>query len=253
MGGPVVAVVPSRFASTRFPGKPLALIDGIPMIVRVLQQAAKAQYVDEVYVATDHEPIAKLAEKAGFAALMTPPECASGTDRIAAGLEQIRGGEPSLIVNIQGDEPIIEPDDIDALIRESINSQCPMGTLARPFPSLERFHDPNVVKVVRAQNGRALYFSRAPIPHNGAQPLMHVGLYAYVPPALRKLSAAAPTELELCERLEQLRALELGIDIHVALATSTRPSIAVDIPDDIERVEAALRNINLEEVSSAQT
>ena len=220
------------------------------MILRVLQQAAKAKSIDKVYVATDHTPIAKLAQDAGFHALMTPEDCASGTDRIAAALPQIQGPTPRLVVNIQGDEPVIDPLDIDALVDESLASGRPMGTLARPFVDLKRFDDPNVVKVVRAGDGRALYFSRAPIPHGGGQPLMHIGLYAYVPPALKQLSVTPPTELEISERLEQLRALDLGIDIHVALATSSRASIAVDIPDDVGRVEAALRDIEEKEVVS---
>jgi len=251
LGGPVVAIVPSRFASTRFPGKPLALIDGLPMVVRVLSQAARAQTIDQVYAATDDERIAQTVRQAGFQAFMTSPNCANGTERIWEALAKIDGDTPSLVVNVQGDEPIIDPADIDCLVKETLKSGRPMGTLARAFPELDRFDDPNVVKVVCAQDGRALYFSRAAIPHSAPQPLMHVGLYAYVPPTLKRLSTTPPTALESCERLEQLRALEIGIEIHVAMAASKQCSIAVDIPEDIARVEAALNQIKTNEVDCA--
>ena len=247
MGGPVVAVVPSRFASTRFPGKPLALIDGVPMVIRVVRRASLAQLVDHVFVATDDERIAQVVKEHGFEVIMTSSECASGTDRIAEAVAQLSSMTPQLVVNVQGDEPLLDPADIDQLVSETLNSKQPMGTLSRVFDSLERFHDENVVKVVRANCGKALYFSRSPIPHNPSKisglPLMHIGLYAYVPHALQKLASEAPTQLEKCERLEQLRALETGIDIHVALAISASPSIAVDVPEDVARVEAALRNL----------
>ncbi|MEE2903523.1 MAG: 3-deoxy-manno-octulosonate cytidylyltransferase [Myxococcota bacterium] len=247
MGGPVVAVVPSRFASTRFPGKPLALIDGVPMVIRVIRRASSAQLVDRVFVATDDERIAQVVREHNFEVVMTSKECASGTDRIAEAVTQLQSIAPKLVVNVQGDEPLLDPADIDQLISETLKSQQPMGTLARVFDSLERFKDPNVVKVVRANSGQALYFSRSPIPNNPSKidglPLMHIGLYAYVPHALRKLASQAPTDLEICERLEQLRALETGINIHVALAASARSSIAVDVPEDVARVEDALRNI----------
>jgi len=238
--GRVVGLVPSRFASTRFPGKPLALINGVPMIVRVLQQSSQASSLDQVYAATDDKRIAEVVEGAGFSVIMTPAECASGTDRIAAAMDQIAGEEPSLVVNIQGDEPIIDPADIDQLVHETLASGRPMGTLARRFPDLKRFDDPNVVKVVCALDGRALYFSRAAIPHFAAQALMHLGLYAYLPTTLKQLSITAPSPLESCEKLEQLRALENGIEIHVAMAVSSECSVAVDRPEDIARVESAL-------------
>jgi len=217
------------------------------MVIRVLQRASEAQLVDRVFVATDDERIAQVVRDSDFEVVMTSTECASGTDRIAEAVSQLESIAPKLVVNIQGDEPLLDPADIDRLIDETLKSGQPMGTLARVFDNLERFRDPNVVKVVRANSGQALYFSRSPIPHNPSKinglPLMHIGLYAYVPHALRTLASQAPTDLEICERLEQLRALETGINIHVALAASARPSIAVDVPEDVERVEDALRNI----------
>jgi len=244
MGGRVVAVIPSRFASTRFPGKPLAMISGVPMIVRVAERARAA--LERVIVATDDERIRDTAERAGFEVVMTSPDCASGTDRVAevvalAGLE-----DAALLVNVQGDEPLIDPADITALAEDTLAAAAPMGTLCRPLLDRRRFADPNLVKVVRARDGRALYFSRAPIPHvagDDEAPLMHVGMYAYQPHIVRTLAATAPTPLERAERLEQLRALELGVPILVTMARSRSPSIAVDTPEDVARVERALAEV----------
>lgn len=241
---PAVAVIPARYASERFPGKPLADIAGVPMIVRVCRQAAQAR-VAAVYVATDDERIAHVVREAGFAAVMTSPACASGSDRVA---EVVQGlAEPvGVVVNVQGDEPLVDPRDIDALIEATRADPEAIGTLARPLSELERFHSPHVVKVVRAPSGRALYFSRAPIPHGldglprGA--LQHVGLYAYHPSVLARFTALAASPLETRERLEQLRALENGIPIHVTMCVSERPSIGVDVPADIEAVLEALKN-----------
>lgn len=242
--GPAVAVIPARFASERFPGKPLADIAGVPMIVRVCRQAAKAR-LDAVYVATDDERIAHVVRGAGFAAVMTSPACASGSDRVA---EVVRGlAEPvGVVVNVQGDEPLVDPRDIDALVDATVAHPEAIGTLARPLTDPERFTNPNVVKVVRAPSGRALYFSRGPIPYglDGASDgaLQHVGLYAYHPGVLARFTALAPTPLERRERLEQLRALENEIPIHVTMCVSDRPSIGVDVPSDVEAVLEALKN-----------
>ncbi len=217
--GGVVAVIPARFGSTRFPGKPLVELDGQPMIVRVARRVAACDRFARVLVATDDDRIEAAVAAAGIDCVRTPSDCASGTDRVAA------------------------------LIDETLAAGTDMGTLARPLDPA-RLHDPNVVKAVVSHRGRALYFSRAAVPHGadahgaGADvvpPLQHVGLYAYLPPVLEALAAAPPSPLERAERLEQLRALELGLTMHVALARSTAPTIAVDVPEDVERVVRALR------------
>lgn len=240
MTGPAVAVIPARYGSTRFPGKPLIDLCGVPMVVRVAQRAAQASSIRAVIVATDDPRIAAAVDEAGFTAVTTPADCPSGTDRVASAI-QVAKLEAELIVNVQGDEPLIDPADIDAVVEETAASSASMGTLARPFDDPRRFDDPNCVKVVIRADGRALYFSRAPIPHGGGEPrLQHVGLYAYTPSVLNQLTSAPPAPLEESERLEQLRALHMGIDIHVAMARSATPSIAVDTPEDVQRVVEAL-------------
>lgn len=235
-GRAATAIIPARFASSRFPGKPLIDLAGVPMIVRVAERVALCEYVSRVVIATDDKRIEDTAKMAGFEVVMTDPELPSGSDRVAAAAKMI--GATGLIVNVQGDEPLIDPRDIDVLIEETLASPHGMGTLARPL--LDRFDDPNVVKVVRAQDGRALYFSRAPIPYGSKAPLQHVGLYSYRFAVLEELTRLPPSALEKQERLEQLRALEHGIAIHVAMARSDAPSIAIDTPDDVPRVLAAL-------------
>jgi 3-deoxy-manno-octulosonate cytidylyltransferase (CMP-KDO synthetase) len=245
VGGRVVAVIPSRYASTRFPGKPLADIAGVPMVARVARQVRASRAVDAVIVATDDDRIARVAREVGVEAVMTDPNCASGTDRVWAAAHAAHLLNSALILNVQGDEPLIDPLDVDAVIEETLRSGAGLGTLARPLVSLPggsaRFHDENVVKVVTTADGSALYFSRAPIPFGGAAPLAHIGIYAYRPAVLERLSALPPSPLERSERLEQLRALENGIRIHVAQARSTRPSVAVDVPADIDKVIALLK------------
>ena len=241
MGVRLAAVIPARFASSRFPGKALADIAGLPMVVRVARRVQLAKSIDDVLVATDDERIAKATEAAKIRTIMTPAACASGTDRVARAVDLAGLTDADLIVNVQGDEPLIDPLDIDALATETFEKGASMGTLARPFDDLQQFADPNLVKVVATARGRALYFSRAPIPAGrGVSPLLHVGIYAYRPDVLRALADAPPSPLEKAERLEQLRAFELDIDIHVAMARSEHPSIAVDTPEDVERVLNAL-------------
>jgi len=234
----IVAVIPARYGSTRFPGKPLVDLDGVPMIVRVARQAALTGA--RVVVATDDARIESVVKSAGIEAVQTPPECASGTDRVAAAVTLLGLGAARLILNVQGDEPLIDPEDLVATVDECLERDAPMGTLARPL-ELTRFESPTAVKVVCAPSGRALYFSRAPIPWGSEKPLLHVGIYVYTPECLLRLSRLPPSPLELTERLEQLRALEDGIPIHVALARSTAESIAIDVPEDVSRVVAALR------------
>lgn len=240
----VIAVIPARFGATRFPGKPLADIAGVPMVVRVARQAAAATTIQEVLIATDDPRIARVVEQAGFAVAMTPPECATGSDRIAWAIRERRGPAPRLVVNVQGDEPLLDPRDLDALVKATLADPGAIGTLARPLPDPSRFADPNLVKVARAAGGRALYFSRSPIPYGAEAPLLHVGIYAYPPEVLSRFVALPPSPLERTERLEQLRALENGIPIQVTMCVSERPSLGVDTPEDVARVIEELRHRN---------
>lgn len=236
----IVAIVPARFSSTRFPGKPLVDLAGVPMVVRVAQQAQKARRVDRVRVATDDVRIRDVVTQAGFEAVMTPESCASGTDRVAFAARDL--DDVALIVNVQGDEPLVDPADIDALIEETSAASAEIGTLARPLDPA-RFADPSAVKVVRDLHGQALYFSRSPMPHDAPElALLHLGLYAYQPSTLRAVAQLPPTVLERAERLEQLRWLEHGFNIHVAMARSTAPSYAIDTPEDVQRVLEVLES-----------
>jgi 3-deoxy-manno-octulosonate cytidylyltransferase (CMP-KDO synthetase) len=209
------------------------------MIAWVVDHARAARSVDQVAVVTDHEGIADAAERAGARALVSAEPAPSGSDRIA----QLLAADPvaaraEIVLNLQGDEPLLEPAAIDlavALLRE--RPEADVGTLARPRREDEDPDDPMLVKVALAADGRALWFSRAPIPH-GASHLVHLGLYAYRRQVFDRFVAAPPTPLEHAERLEQLRALELGLVIACALFDSQ--AIAVDRSEDIARVEAAL-------------
>ena len=239
----VVAVIPARYASTRFPGKPLALIAGVPMIQRVYDRVKAATSVAEVLVATDDERIARAVRAFGGRVAMTSPDHASGTDRIA---EAVTGLDADLIVNVQGDEPLLPPQVIDRLVAAMRSSQAEMGTVAVPFAMASpELRNPNVVKVVVTAAGSALYFSRAPIPFlreggEGMEPLWHWGIYAYRREFLEQFVRWPQSRLEKCEKLEQLRALENGARIQV-LVEAGFPSAGVDVPADVPRVEQLLR------------
>jgi 3-deoxy-manno-octulosonate cytidylyltransferase (CMP-KDO synthetase) len=251
-----LAVLPSRFASTRFPGKPLARIAGKPMVQWVWEAAKSARGVDRVVVATDDERIWKAVHEFGGEVVITDPALPSGTDRVAAALEML-GAPFDAVMNIQGDEPAMHPETISAvvdLMRD--HPELPMGTAACPFLDAEEVFNPNAVKVVVDQAGRALYFSRSPIPYlRNSQnfqldfrPWMraehlaafrrHLGLYAYRPDTLRAFTGLPPHPLELMESLEQLRALAAGIAIGVA--DTPYLSLGVDIPGDVKAVESLL-------------
>ncbi len=236
-----VAVIPARHASTRFPGKPLALIAGRPMIEHVWRRCQQAGAFDEVWVATDDERIRAAVEGFGGRAVMTSPACATGTDRVA---EVARGRpEVDVWVNVQGDEPLVDPAALDALARLFQDPAVRMGTLVRPLEPGEAA-SPNVVKAVLARGGDALYFSRALVPYvrepgTPVQRWGHIGLYGYRRDVLLSLAELAPTPLEEAEKLEQLRALEHGIPIRCA-QVSWR-TVAVDVPEDVARVEAFMR------------
>jgi 3-deoxy-manno-octulosonate cytidylyltransferase (CMP-KDO synthetase) len=227
----VVAVIPARFASTRLPGKPLAEIAGRPMIEHVYRRAADARRVDAVVVATDDLRIAAAVEHFGGIARMTSPAHRTGTDRIA---EVARDLRCDIVVNVQGDLPLVEPDMIDELLAPFADDAGAMiATVCRSITDPAEYTNPNAVKVVFDRQGRALYFSRAPIPSLGpsADPSVagaykHIGMYAYRRDVLFALAALPQTPLERRESLEQLRALEHGIDIRVVV--TRHESLEVD-------------------------
>lgn len=242
---PVVAVIPARWASTRFPGKILAELAGEPMIVHVVRRATEAQSVDHVIVATDDERIAEVASAAGAEAVMTG-ECSSGTDRVAAAV--VGRSEWSVVVNVQGDEPLLSGDNIDVLVDGLLaDDEVRISTLCRPLEA-ERIDDPNAVKVVRDVRGRALYFSRSPIPYprtpEAAEALwrLHLGIYGFRRDALESFVGLPPSELEKAEGLEQLRAIENGLPILVLDAP--HPAYGVDTPEDLRRVETIMKREN---------
>jgi 3-deoxy-manno-octulosonate cytidylyltransferase (CMP-KDO synthetase) len=245
-------VIPARYAATRLPGKPLRLIAGRPMIEHVLERAAVAG-AREVVVATDDERIASVCRACGADVEMTSAAHPSGTDRLAEVVQRRRWADEDVVVNVQGDEPLLAAANVAqvaALL--TATPRAALATLATPVRSHEEFLDPNAVKVVCDARGLALYFSRAPLPWprdaalagdwgasawGGA--LRHIGIYAYRVATLRQLAAMAPTLLEGAERLEQLRALENGLSIAVAVACEV-PGPGVDTEADLARVEALL-------------
>jgi len=239
----IVGVIPARYASSRFPGKALADLGGKPMVQHVVERTRQAHLLDEVLVATDDARILAAVQAFGGKACMTSPAHPSGTDRIA---EVVRDLACDLVVNIQGDEPLIDPAVIDRAVAPlAADAAIPMGTMGRPM-GLAEAGDPSKVKVVVDRQGFALYFSRSPIPHlrdgapAAAKPyLLHIGLYVYRRETLLRLAALAPTPLEERERLEQLRALEHGIRIKVV--ETEHESFGVDTPADLERVRGLMR------------
>lgn len=237
----VLAVIPSRYASTRFPGKPLALLKGTPMIVHVARRARRCKTVDAAIVATDDKRIYDCVTAAGFEAVMTSADHPSGTDRIA---EAARAREEGIIVNIQGDEPMIDTESVDRAVGALLaDPSLNVATLATPIRSAEEFGDPNAVKVVMDNAGRALYFSRSPIPHNrgklAAPPMYkHLGLYVYTRAFLIKFASMEPSPLERTEQLEQLRILQNGERIQVVV--TERDSVGIDTPADLARAEGLL-------------
>lgn len=235
----ILGAIPARWASTRFPGKALAEIAGEPLVSRVVRAALRARTLDAVVVVTDHEGIALAAQAAGARAVVIEREAASGTDRIAQLLAADRACDAArIVVNVQGDEPLLEPWAIDMAVEAlERDSGADVATLARALRPEESADDVDIVKVQVARDGRALDFSRGPMAGPG-EPLVHIGLYAYRREAIERFVAAAPTTREKAERLEQLRALELGLAIAVVAFDSR--SIGVDTPEDVARVEAAL-------------
>ena len=238
-----IAVIPARFGSSRLPGKPLADIAGRPMIAWVYERAQQSGASD-VLVATDDERIAAACREFGAAVELTSASHESGTDRIAEVAERLEWADDQIVVNVQGDEPLLPP----ALISQVavLLGQDPdagVATLVTPVRSRDEWQDPNLARVIVDRNGRALYFSRAPIPwpRDGGTPpaLRHIGLYAYRVDALKQLAATSPCELERVERLEQLRALWLGMKIVVAEACEVPPR-GVDTEADLDAVRELL-------------
>lgn len=239
-----LAVIPARFASTRFPGKVLCDLFGKPVIQWVYEQALKS-CADEVIVGTDDEKVLKAVQKFGGNAIMTSPEHPSGTDRVWE-VVQKSGSKAEIIVNIQGDEPLIPPSLIDKLIAKmKSDSGIPMATVAVPVERSEIDSNPNVVKTVIDKQGFALYFSRAPVPflREGGQSLplyRHWGIYAFRKNTLQKFIQLPQSPLEKCEKLEQLRALDNGIKIFVVI-TQESEGIGVDTPQDLEELKKILK------------
>ncbi|MGE5622733.1 MAG: 3-deoxy-manno-octulosonate cytidylyltransferase [Bacillota bacterium] len=241
-----IVIIPARLASTRLPNKPLADLGGKPMVVRVAERAAQSG-ASQVVVATDHADIVAACEQHGVAARMTRADHPSGTDRIAEVAAALCLSDDAVVVNVQGDEPLIDPALISATAA-LIDARVPMATAAHPIADVADVFNPNVVKVVQDKAGRALYFSRATIPWHrdafaqsketlpsGYRPLRHIGLYAYSNAFLQAYPKLALSPLEQIEALEQLRVLWHGYPIAVHV-TQTAPAAGVDTPEDLARV-----------------
>ena len=240
-----IGIIPARYASTRFPGKPLAILGGKTVIQRVYEQASSV--LEEAYVATDDERILQAVEKFGGHAVMTRADHKSGTDRIEEAAEKI-GTDADVIINIQGDEPFIQPSQIETLMRLFDNPTTQIGTLGKRFESMEATLNPNSPKIVTDLQGFALYFSRSVIPYVRGQEqgewlrhypyLKHLGLYAYRREVLREITMLPQSPLEKAESLEQLRWLENGYRIRVGLTDVE--TVGIDTPDDLRRAEEFL-------------
>ncbi len=235
------AIIPARFASTRFPGKPLADATGTPLIAHVCEAASRASRVVRVVVATDDDRIADAARAAGAEAVLTHPDHPNGTSRLAEAADLLGLADDAIVVNVQGDEPEIDPGVIDAAIEAMTTSGVEVSTIASPITDESEAQDHNVVKVVVDRAGRALYFSRARIPHqrdggadagHAGRGLRHVGLYCYTARFLRLYANLPETPLERAERLEQLRVLEHGHAIAVAIRPTTHTGI--DTPEQYD-------------------
>ena len=239
-----VGIIPARYASSRFPGKSLALLAGQPIIKHVYHAACRAESLAAVWIATDDRRILNCARAFGARALLTSPDHACGTDRLVEALGKIACPPDEIIVNIQGDEPLLQPADIDACVGAlASTSEADWATLVYPLAPDTDGDDPNLVKVVRDLRGFALYFSRLPIPCNrdeADQPVRfgHAGLYAYRAAAVLQFAASPVSPLERAEKLEQLRALELGMKIICVEVEHAWPG--VDTPADLQRLQTVL-------------
>lgn len=245
-------MIPARYASTRFPGKPLALLRGRPVIEHVYRNAAGARRAADVIVATDSEAIFEKVLSFGGRAVMTSASHESGTDRIAEAASSL---DCDIIVNVQGDEPLIRPEMIDEVISLLDDPAAAMGTLSKRTNDRREIFDPNVVKVVSDSRGFAIYFSRAPIPYHRdewrdlkqtdrpdlqGRVFKHIGIYSYRRDVLLRLTAMPPSPLERIEKLEQLRALEA--DIRIKVGETQHETYGVDTPEDLERIDRWLNS-----------
>ncbi len=237
-------VIPARYASSRLPGKPLLDIAGKPMVIRVAEQAAKSG-ASEIVIATDFEKISQVATQYAIKAVMTRIDHASGTDRIAEVAAKLNWADDDIVVNVQGDEPLIEPSLIDEVAQHLANStDAVMATACHAIHDEAALLNPNIVKVVIDANGNALYFSRAPIPYprddsykNNIQAYRHIGIYAYRVGFLKQYAQLTSTELEKIESLEQLRVLHHGYKIGVTI-TKNAPATGVDTQEDLDYVRS---------------
>ena len=241
------AIIPARYASTRFPGKPLALLGNKPVIQHVYEQASSV--LSDVWVATDDDRIREAVEKFGGRIVMTRADHKSGTDRIEEAAEKT-GTQADVIINIQGDEPFVQPSQIKTLMQLFDNADTQIGTLGKHFENIEAVNNPNSPKIVTDKQGFALYFSRSVIPYiRGAQDnewlshfpfLKHLGLYAYRREVLHEITQLPQSSLEIAESLEQLRWLENGYRIRVGLTDVE--TVGIDTPEDLQRAEEFLKN-----------
>lgn len=241
---PCYGIIPARYQSHRFPGKPLADILGKPMFYWVYERSCRSRLLQKVWLATDDERIYAAAEELDVPVVMTSPDHPSGSDRIMEAAEKLGLEQDSVIVNIQGDEPALDENMPKLLVEPFSDPDIQVTTLARIIDAAEA-ENPDRVKVVRGQNGRALYFSRSKIPHirdeahSDIHYLLHIGLYAYRLSALKTFTSLPPSPLEDIEKLEQLRLLEAGIGIHVVL--TDYEGFGVDRPEDLDLIIARLK------------
>lgn len=244
----ILGIIPARYASTRLPGKPLAMIGNKTMIRRVYEQAAQSAMLETVCVATDDERIYEEVQRFGGLCMMTSPQHKNGTERCfeALFLQQEQGKNYGHIINIQGDEPFIHPGQIDELCRVMLHTEAPVGTLIKKIKTTEELLNPNIVKVVTETNGKALYFSRSPIPFvrdteqgdwvKTTAFYRHIGLYAFQVSAVEAIRKLGTTTLETAESLEQLRWLENGLVIQTGITGFD--SFAIDSPEDLEQANS---------------
>ena len=237
----ILAVIPARHGSTRFPGKPLASVAGLPMIQRVYTRVAASGACDKVVVATDDERIASIVREFGGHVVMTSLDCPNGTMRCheAVVALEAEGAHVDAVLNIQGDEPFVHPEQITQLADMLRKPDAAVVTLAKSMPADPEIQSPHRVKVVRNLKGRAQMFSRSPLPHGNGPWLQHVGLYGFTRTALEALVQLSPTPLEQRERLEQLRWLDHGWRIDVGTTTHLTP--AVDTPEDLVAIEQLIQ------------
>lgn len=240
----IIGIIPARYQSTRFPGKPLVNIHGKSMIQRVYEQALQSTRLNKVVIATDDDRILKHVQEFKGTAVMTAPHHLSGTDRCAEVIRQEKNSDWDVVVNIQGDEPYIQPEQIDLLCSCFEKPETSIATLVKKITSPDELFNHNNVKVVMNKFGRALYFSRFPIPYNRNFPeqewlkhsayFKHIGIYGYRPETLLEIAELTKTNLEVTESLEQLRWIEHGYSIHAAV--TTLESVSIDTPEDLDKV-----------------